>query len=1441
MGGSNDMTNAKRLMSALLALGMVLSWLPAHALTARAAQTGCEHHPEHTPDCGYRAASQGAPCKYDALCDRGCVGDHPRDCAYTLALETDLCDRDCADTDGDGLVDHAETCAFALSGGRHTHDGTCGYAPADPGAPCAFRCPQCAALTAEALPEDPLETTTEATVPAATAATVPETTAATVPEETPVQHIEVLIAALPPHVTVDNRDAVTAQLQEILSLYAALTEAEQEQVDITPCVQLQAELDAANVPEPLADNLDVSAGDVVISADGDYTITGSTTTNTITVNAGVTANITLSGVNIDVSATSDAAAFQIADDSTGNVTVTLEGTNTLKSGANCAGLQKNGSTGTLTITGTGSLTAQGGDQAAGIGGGNGGSGTGICITGGTIKATGGTISTFGGAGIGGGHEGGGTVTISGNANVTAQGAASAAGIGAGRCKSIKKNARGTVIIEGGTVIATGGTIPNFSGGCGAGIGAGQSSHADVTITGGVVTATGGSSEGRGYGGAGIGGSGGMGDATVKISGGTVTAKGGDDKNGGAGIGGSGGDNVDVTITGGMVTATGGSNVSSDGSGVPGAGIGQHGSGSGNATFSTGSGNAFIMATGGAGATTNGDGITGGDNTSGWSGIIFNGDEGQVYGSQTLTTNAEIPAGKRLTIPSGAALTVNSTLTNEGTLTIDGGTLSGTGTLGGSGSFVITELTADMITVPTGLFYEEKDWIEYITEHTTLAAKTYCGKAFQVKGWTQSVAKDAASDLIYIVTYTHTNGQTVTKTVTLAQSAATLAAECTDGKTDNAYEYGDTVNIRAMVKATGTAPTKANSRLRGVTAPTSGQVALYEGDAQVCDPQTPDADGTCTFTVPTKALGAGAHTLTVKYTESTVMAQATRDLTVSIAPKPVTVAITPGGGVYGGKIDPATVKLEESALVPGDTAPAVTLTYTGRANDGTEVNSTTPPASAGTYTVTATIPQGNYVLTGQTTAEFQIRRAQCGLTVAPIAAKTYGDADFDLTVTRQGDGSLTYVSNNESIVTVDKDGKAHILGAGTAKLTVAVAETANYAAGAVDVSVTVAKKPVAVAVDSAEKIYGEPDPAFPYTVTGDLVGADTLELTLSAAQNVGANPITDPDTGKNNPNYDITLTPGTLTVQPRDIRDAEVVLGPALTANGKPQTQTIRTVTVKNSRGEILDVTYTVAGDTGTDAGGYEMTLTGTGNFTGEKKQSFAIAPGAGQPVQTDGSGDPVLGKGKITEQVAQGAGAPAVDVPASKAEIIGLLTQGGCLTAQELAQVADGAQLNVVFTTEAAVSADDQSRIKSAARGYTVGSWFDVSLYKQLDGQTPVWLHQTGKPIRLTVQVPQDLLNTRRNVKRTFWVVRCHDGAAQFLPTRYDDAGKTLSFETDRFSAYAIVYKDAGTADGIRNTATGTIPPTGDTTHIALWTTLLLTTATLLLTTPLHPRKKQKR
>lgn len=318
----------------------------------------------------------------------------------------------------------------------------------------------------------------------------------------------------------------------------------------------------------LAAEWDIGKGDITVNAgsggqtvtqgsqvdvpDDAPVITGSSDEHSVTINAekDQTANVTLSGVNIDTS-TEDKAA--VSTNGEGNVSIELDGENTLKSDEGHAGLEKNNG-GKLTIADkdkNGKLTAEGGKYGAGIGGGDQGAGSGITITGGEIKATGGQY----GAGIGGGKGDGSDITISGG-EVNATGGTSGAGIGGGY------NGNGSdITITDGEVNATGGKY-------GAGIGGGEYGIGkDIIITGGEVNATGGRfSAGIGGGSRGTG-------SDITISGGEVNASGGVN---GAGIGGGlRSKGKDITVSGDTkLKVQGGDEDHYDGAG---AGIGDGGS------------------------------------------------------------------------------------------------------------------------------------------------------------------------------------------------------------------------------------------------------------------------------------------------------------------------------------------------------------------------------------------------------------------------------------------------------------------------------------------------------------------------------------------------------------------------------------------------------------------------------------------------------------------------------------------------------------------------------------------------------------------------------------------------------------------------------------------------------------------------------------------------
>ena len=210
----------------------------------------------------------------------------------------------------------------------------------------------------------------------------------------------------------------------------------------------------------------VTQGSQVDVPDSAPVITGSSTENTLTINAekDQTANVTLSDVNIDVSSEGKAAVTTTGE---GNVSIELNGDNTLKSGYRHAGLEKNNGGGLIIADQdeNGKLTATGGSDGAGIGGGFKGNGNNIVITGGEVNAT----SNGCGAGIGGGGGGDGSdITVSGAAKLKVQGGVgdyygAGAGIGnGGSCDERAIPVTGAEVVPDTSGLTTNGSIEYYA-------------------------------------------------------------------------------------------------------------------------------------------------------------------------------------------------------------------------------------------------------------------------------------------------------------------------------------------------------------------------------------------------------------------------------------------------------------------------------------------------------------------------------------------------------------------------------------------------------------------------------------------------------------------------------------------------------------------------------------------------------------------------------------------------------------------------------------------------------------------------------------------------------------------------------------------------------------------------------------------------------------------
>lgn len=206
--------------------------------------------------------------------------------------------------------------------------------------------------------------------------------------------------------------------------------------------------------------------------------------------------------------------------------------------------------------------------------------------------------------------------------------------------------------------------------------------------------------------------------------------------------------------------------------------------------------------------------------------------------------------------------------------------------------------------------------------------------------------------------------------------------------------------------------------------------------------------------------------------------------------------------------------------------------------------------------------------------------------------------------------------------------------------------------------------------------------------------------------------------------------------------------------------------------------------------------------------------------------------GIVEEQTSVGTGAPNVTLNMTPEEMANAV-----LSDEEKGYMKDGIDVHIKLTIEDitnTVSASDKQAVESAANGFAVGEYIDIELLKQIGDRPWENIHETKKPVRITIDIPEKFLGVEG---REFALARVHNGKAQILPD-LDNDPKTITFETTEFSTYAILYRDPGTPAGPNNPDS---PQTGDMNHLTLWLAIMAASGMAFMLIMLLKRRSVKK
>ena len=307
-------------------------------------------------------------------------------------------------------------------------------------------------------------------------------------------------------------------------------------------------------------------------------------------------------------------------------------------------------------------------------------------------------------------------------------------------------------------------------------------------------------------------------------------------------------------------------------------------------------------------------------------------------------------------------------------------------------------------------------------------------------------------------------------------------------------------------------------LKGVPAECDGSVKLFF-----------TGTGDTRYSGSTAPTDAGTYRVVARLAANGYVGRAVAEF--AIAQKPVSFEITAADCVYDGFAH--GVQVDTQGLDERD----YSVTYEGA--DGTVYGPTSEaPRDSGSYVATARVENPNLV--GEQKAAFAIAKAPQVITGPTSYSGVFGGSAIVLQNMAKTPVTFELVQDAGAAAPVSlQDCYATINAAGTARVIARAAGSRNYlAADDVELTISVAPAQLLVAVDDAERMEGEDNPAFTSSLLSR-ANTEGVEVRYScdADENspAGEYPIT---ASVDNPNFVATIVPGTLTVKAKPAPDPD---------------------------------------------------------------------------------------------------------------------------------------------------------------------------------------------------------------------------------------------------------------------------------------------------------------
>ncbi|WP_455719571.1 InlB B-repeat-containing protein [Agathobacter sp.] len=184
-----------------------------------------------------------------------------------------------------------------------------------------------------------------------------------------------------------------------------------------------------------------------------------------------------------------------------------------------------------------------------------------------------------------------------------------------------------------------------------------------------------------------------------------------------------------------------------------------------------------------------------------------------------------------------------------------------------------------------------------------------------------------------------------------------------------------------------------------------------------------------------------------------------------------------------------------------------------------------------------------------------------------------------------------------------------------------------------------------------------------------------------------------------------------------------------------------------------------------------------------------------KPSEPDKPSQPDQPEGKVDYKTSVSTGDTKSDVSVDESKL-----KDTVLSAEQKQLIADGgnADINLIMSDISKNVSDEQKELINSVlkSDDKIGMYVDISVLLTItdaEGNVitdKVLISETATKFTVKMKLTDELLQKDSSKIRTYQVVRLHDGKSEILDSKWDASTGTLSFETDKFSTYAITYSD---------------------------------------------------